>query len=182
MSQDIRFEPLDGHPREAFSCKHRSIQHFFRKWAEENHCNYKQRIFVACAGDEKTPIGFYSLTLMTFESSMDEKAEAKYNDRMVPMIYIGALARDRELSNPGFGQALLTDAFERCLTVRENVGVYGISLHAANDRVAEIYKSYGFRGFEDGQHQKDNDGNEMPAMFIPLADVAEAFKQADSAE
>ncbi len=179
MSQDIRFEPLGGHPREAFSCKHRSIQHFFRKWAEENHCTYKQRIFVACTGEGNDPLGFYSLTLMTFESSLDGNAEAKYQNRKVPMIYIGALARDRDRSDPGFGQALLTNAFERCLFVRESVGVYGISLHAANARVAEIYESYGFRFFADGQHEKDSDGNEMPAMFIPLADVAEAFKQAD---
>ncbi|MBX8800461.1 hypothetical protein HBA92_06785 [Ochrobactrum sp. MR28] len=178
MNCNIRFEPLAGHPREAFSCKHRSIQHFFRKWAEDNHESYKQRVFVACNGDDKAPLGFYSLTLMTFESSMDDKTEGKYQDRKVPMIYIGALARDKNISEAGFGGAILTNAFERCLTVRESVGVYGISLHAANNTVAQVYESYGFRRFKDGAAEKDRDGNEMPAMFIPLADVAEAFKQA----
>lgn len=178
MKFDIRFEPLDGHPREAFSCRHRSIQHFFRKWAEENHCTYKQRVFIACDGEDKSPLGFYSLTLMTFESSMNDQAEGKYKSRKVPMIYIGALARDKIKSEPGFGRALLMNAFKRCLSVRESVGVYGIALHAANEVVAKVYEGYGFMRFMDGAEEKDNDGNIMPAMFIPLADVAEAFKEA----
>ena len=178
MSQDICFEPLDGHPREAFSCKHRSIQNFFRKWAEDNHTKYKQRVFVACREGSKEPLGFYSLTLMTFESSMEDMASAKYEDREVPTIYIATLARDKNVSDKGFGFNLLEDAFRRCLNVRESIGVYAISLHAANEKVAQVYEGYGFRRFKDGACKKDNDGNIMPAMFFPLADIYEAFKVA----
>jgi ribosomal protein S18 acetylase RimI-like enzyme len=178
MYNDVRFEPLAGHPREAFSCSYRPIQHYFRKWAADNHDAYAQRVYVACADGGGEPIGFYALTLMTFESSMETKANAKYKDRKVPTIYIAALAREKNKSEAGFGNALLTNAFERCLEVRERVGVYAVSLHAANEKVAGIYEGYGFERFHDGACMKDKDGNEMPAMFMRLADIAEAFAQA----
>ncbi|MBX5239496.1 hypothetical protein [Rhizobium sp. NLR22b] len=174
----VRFEPLDGHPREAFSCKYRPIQHFFRKYAEENHASHKQRVFVACTDTDNSPLGFYSLTLMTFEAGMNDETDAKYKDRPVPAIYIGAIARDKHLSEPGFGVLLMEDALRRCLLVRENVGVYALALHAANEEVASIYESYGFSRFANGEIKKDRDGNEMPAMFFKLADAAEAFAEA----
>lgn len=182
MSQThILFEPLGGHPREAFSCKYRPVQHFFRKWAEESHLSYTQRVFVACAEERGVPIGFYSLTLMTFVPGMDEDTEVNYKERRVPTIYMGAIARDRKLSEPGFGSILLDDAFRRCLEVRESVGVYAMSLHAANEQVAKIYEGYGFSRFANGEVMADSDGNPMPAMFIKLADVDEAFKEAERA-
>jgi predicted acetyltransferase len=174
----VRFEPLDGHPREAFSCKHRPVQHFFRKWAEDNHASHTQRVFVACQGDSKDPLGFYSLSLMTFEPGMNDETDEKYNGRRIPTIYIGAIARDKNLSQSGFGIVLMEDALRRCLTVRENVGVYALSLHAANESVATIYESYGFSRFANGEVIMDGEGNAMPAMFFKLADAAAAFAEA----
>lgn len=179
MDHNVRFEPLADHPREAFSCAYRPIQHFFRKWAFINHQSYAQRVYVACTDGSYEPIGFYSLTLMTFESSMETEAGAKYKERKVPTIYIAALARDKNKSESGFGSALLTNAFERCLEVRERVGVYAVSLHAANEQVASIYENYGFRRFEDGNCLEDSQGNSMPAMFIRLADISQAFAEAE---
>lgn len=175
MSQiEIIFEPLDGHPREAFACKFRPIQHFFRKYAEENHSSYTQRVFVACQGGAKEPLGFYSLTLMTFQAGMTEETGERYKERHVPTIYLGAIARDRNLSDPGFGALLIEDVLKRCLEVRENVGVYALTLHAANEEVAAIYEGYGFTRFANGEKNKDD----MPAMFFRLDDAAAAIGEA----
>ncbi|HEV7335560.1 MAG TPA: hypothetical protein VGO06_06285 [Bosea sp. (in: a-proteobacteria)] len=177
-ASDVSYEPLDGHPREAFSCAYRPIQHFFRKWAEVNHGSYTQRVFVACKAADKLPLGFYSLTLMTFEANLNEEVAERYKKRRVPTIYMGAIARDQKLSERGFGFYLMKDAMQRCLAVREIVGVYALSLHAANERVAAIYEDYGFSRFVDGEAELDEQGNPRPAMFIRLADVAAAFEAA----
>jgi hypothetical protein len=169
----INFEPLDGHPREAFACKFRPIQHFFRKHAEENHTSYTQRVFVACQDGQKEPLGFYSLTLMTFQAGMTEETEKRYKERHVPTIYLGAIARDKNLSDPGFGALLIEDVLKRCLLVRENVGVYALTLHAANKEVAAIYEAYGFIRFANGESRDD-----MPAMFFPLDNAAAALSEA----
>ncbi|MBB2714071.1 GNAT family N-acetyltransferase [Rhizobium sophoriradicis] len=173
----VRFEPLAGHPREAFSCKYRPIQGFFRKWAAENHNSYTQRVFVACADENNVPLGFYSLTLMTFEAGMNEEVDARYKDRRVPTIYMGAIARDKNVSSSGLGFLLMQDALKRCLAVRENVGVYALSLHAANGKVADIYEGYGFQRFANGSAHQDGEGTEMPAMFLALDAAAAAFAE-----
>ncbi|QNP78382.1 hypothetical protein [Agrobacterium tumefaciens] len=169
----VRFEPLDGHPREAFACKLRPIQHFFRKYASENHSTYTQRVFVACKDGTNEPLGFYSLTLMTFHAGMNEEAEQRYKERHVPTIYLGAIARDKNLSDPGFGAVLIGDVLRRCLIIRENVGVYALTLHAANEQVAAIYEAYGFTRFANGEKKDD-----MPAMFFRLDEAAATLSEA----
>jgi hypothetical protein len=67
----------------------------------------------------------------------------------------------------------MINAFKRALDVREQIGVYAITLHAFNDKVKENYEKLGYQVFADERKL-----GEYPAMFIPLSTVAATFEAA----
>ncbi|MBY3564136.1 hypothetical protein [Rhizobium laguerreae] len=172
--EDIIIEPLGGeHPRGAFCCKLKAIDNFFIKHSLDRHEAYALRVFVARRPDDNTPLGFYSLTTMTFQPGMNEEADAKFGRfDAIPSIYLSMIARD-QASQKGLGDFLMINAFKRALEVREHIGVYAITLHAYNEKVRANYERLGFQAFAD-----DRKLGEFPAMFIPLSTVAATFDAA----
>jgi hypothetical protein len=172
--EDILIEPLSGeHPRGAFCCKLKAIDNFFIKHSLDRHEAYGQRVFVARRPDDKTPLGFYSLTTMTFRPGMNDEADDKFGRfDAIPSIYLAMIARD-QTAPKGLGEFLMINAFKRALDVREQIGVYAITLHAFNDKVKENYEKLGYQVFADERKL-----GEYPAMFIPLSTVAATFEAA----
>ncbi|MBY5321495.1 hypothetical protein HFN11_14560 [Rhizobium leguminosarum] len=172
--EDIIIEPLSGeHPRGAFCCNLNRIDSFFKRHALDRHQAYGLRVFVARRPEDNTPLGFYSLTAMTFQPGMNEEADVKFGRfAAIPSIYLSMIARDQNAPR-GLGDFLMINAFKRALDVREQIGVYAITLHAFNDKVREIYERLGFQVFAD-----DRKLGEYPAMFIPLSTVAATFEAA----
>lgn len=178
----IEIEPLADHPRGAFCCDEQSIQNFFRINAKKDHDLFKQRVFVARAVGDQRPLGFYSLTLMTFTVGMNDEADAKFaRHNSIPTIYLSLIARDKNLSEKGLGGVLMEDAFKRCLNVRNDVGAYALTLHAVNEPVAARYEALGFKRFGGEEHDVKIGEHRRPAMFIPLSQVAEGIAAADEA-
>jgi hypothetical protein len=174
---DIIIEPLADHPREAFSCELKTIDSFFQKHAAAKHEAYAVRVFVARRLEDPTPLGFYALTTMTFKPGMSEEADEKFGRfEAIPSIYLTMIGRDKNAPK-GIGARLMLDAFERALEVRENVGVYALTLHAYNEKVREYYLQYGFQQFADPA-QDSGKQKEYPAMYIPLSTVAAAYRAA----
>ncbi|WP_137153483.1 hypothetical protein [Rhizobium sp. FKL33] len=171
--EEIVIEPLDDHPRGAFCCGLDKIDNFFKNNASKSHKAYSQRVFVARHADDKTPLGFYALTTMTFRPGMNEEADKKFGRfAAIPSIYLTMIARDKN-GPKGLGVQLMLDAFKRALDVREQVGVYALTLHAYNDTVRAIYQSMGFEVFADPAQDQNN----FKAMFIPLSSVAATFAE-----
>ncbi|MDX0105476.1 hypothetical protein CN135_10965 [Sinorhizobium meliloti] len=171
--EDIIIEPLGDHPRGAFCCNVKPIDNFFRKHAFDRHSAYALRVFVARRPGDTTPLGFYSLTTMTFQPGMNEEADSKFERfDAIPSVYLSMIARDRE-GPKGLGDFLMLNAFKRALEVREHVGVYALTLHAFNETVREIYERLGFQVFAD-----DRKLGEYPAMFLPLSTIAATFDAA----
>lgn len=171
--EDIVIEPLGDHPRGAFCCGLKPIDNFFRKHALDRHAAYATRVFVARRPDGDTPLGFYSLTTMTFQAGMNEEADGKFGRfDAIPSVYLSMIARDKE-GPKGLGDFLMLDAFKRTLDVREHVGVYALTLHAFNAKVQSIYEKFGFQTFADDRKLGD-----YAAMFIPLSVVAATFEAA----
>jgi hypothetical protein len=173
--QEIKVEPLDDHPRGAFSCGLKKIDNFFQNNALKSHRAYAQRVFVACKADDKAPLGFYALTTMTFRPGMNDEADKKFGRfDAIPTVYLTMIGRSLKAPK-GLGEFLMIDAFKRALLVREQVGVYALTLHAFNPKVQEIYKTFGFETFANSSQDMD----EYKAMFIPLSTVAAAFEAAE---
>lgn len=171
---DILIEPLGDHKRGVFCCGNSSIDNFFKNNARKFHEAYSMRVFVARRADALLPLGFYALTTMTFRIGMNDEADKKFKRHdAIPTIYLTMIGRDQN-SQKGLGEHMMLNAFERALMVRENVGVYALTLHAVNDAVKARYEEFGFQAFSDRAH--DNDGH--TAMFIPLSVVAASFNAA----
>lgn len=171
--EEIVIEPLDDHPRGAFCCTLTNIDNFFNNNALKSHNSYAQRVFVACKAEDKNPLGFYALTTMTFKPGMNKEADKKFGRfEAIPSIYLTMIGRHKDASK-GIGEQLMLDAFRRALEVRENVGVYALTLHAYNDKVQSIYEGFGFKVFADSSQ----DQKEYKAMFIPLSIVAASFAE-----
>ncbi|MEJ1117099.1 hypothetical protein V9K92_01230 [Phyllobacterium sp. CCNWLW109] len=172
--EELTIEPLGDHPRGAFCCDLDKIDNFFKNNALKSHNAYGQRIFVACKAGDKTPLGFYALTSMTFRPGMNKEADKKFGRfDAIPSVYLTMIARHKDATK-GIGTHLMLDAFRRALQVREHIGVYALTLHAYNAKVQEHYEKLGFQVFADpGQDQE-----EYKAMFIPLSAVAATFAQA----
>lgn len=169
--EDIVIEPLGDHPRGAFFCDVKPIDNFFRKHALDRHAAYATRVFVARRPESNVPLGFYSLTTMTFQRGMNEEADGKFERfAAIPSVYLSMIARDKEGGPKGLGDFLMLNAFKRSLDVREHVGVYALTLHAFNSKVQSIYEKFGFQTFADDRKLGD-----FPAMFIPLSVVAATF-------
>ncbi|WP_156379025.1 MULTISPECIES: hypothetical protein [Rhizobium] len=181
--EEIVIEPLGDHPRGAFCCGVDRIDNFFRNNALKSHKAYAQRVFVASKHGDKTPVGFYALTIMTFRPGMSEAADKKFGRfDAIPSIYLTMIARDKGASK-GLGTHMMLDAFKRSLEVREHVGVYALTLHAYNDDVRSIYEKLGFQVFADpGQDQQDSkdETKRYKAMFISLSDVAVTFAEVEN--
>jgi GNAT superfamily N-acetyltransferase len=153
-------EPLEkSHIRGAFDCGVAKITNFLRNNARKQHEAYQVRVFVAC-DESKKVLGFYSLTLATFEPDhVSEEAQEKFDRvKSVPTIYSAMIGVDLSAQGQGVGYRMMIDAFERCLLISEHVGAYAIALHALDEATAEKYARYGYERFEDGEL----------AMFLPL--------------
>jgi len=171
--EDIIFEPLGDHPRGAFSCNLVKIDNFFKNNALKSHNAYALRVFVARTKENNTPLGFYALTTMTFRPGMNAAADKKFERvNAIPSIYLTMIGRHQDAPK-GLGAAMMLDAFKRSLEVRENVGVWALTLHAFNDVVQKYYEQIGFEVFE----KSDQDLDEYKAMFIPLSNVAASFAE-----
>lgn len=178
---EIVIEPLGDHVRGDFCCGEKRIDNFFRNNARNSHDAYAQRIFVARYGDKTELLGFYALTLMTFALGMNEEADAKFGRfNSIPTIYLTMIGRDQTHGPKGIGSVLMEDAFRRCLSVRNNVGAYALTLHAVNERVAQRYEDLGFTRFHTELHDRQQKDETHRAMFYELNAIAAALAEGDA--
>lgn len=170
--------PLAEQKRGAFSCPEKTIQNFFHNNAKKAHQAYRVRVFIGTPEEDITRImGFYALTVMAFEGGIDDRSAEKFGAFTIPTIYLTMIARCSDNSEPGFGNHLMENAFRRCLDIRENAGIYALTLHAVNEKVAARYESFGFRRFAEPKHDREQDnGDRHVAMFIPLEDVRKTIE------
>ncbi|MGV8939809.1 MAG: hypothetical protein ACOH2J_22050 [Allorhizobium sp.] len=169
MTNEIAIEPLGDHSRAAFCCGETKIDNFFRNNAKRAHREYGTRVFIARKDSDETPIGFYGLTVMTFDVGMNETADKKFSRHgQIPTVYLTMLARDSKRGPRGLGEILLTDALNRALRIREDVGIYAMTLHALNEKVRAIYEGAGFEAFSGTLPTEEG----YVPMFIMLDKVA----------
>ncbi len=167
VDRRLRIEPLaSSHKRGAFCCGVTTIDNFFRNNARRDHEAYKVRVFVGFLDGVPDPVGFYSLTLTALNpKEVSEQALEKFaRVGATPAIYLAMIAVTKDYQKKKFSFELMDDAFTRALAISENAGAYALTLDALNDDLVELYKSFGFEPFEEGERK----------MFIPLSVLRKA--------
>lgn len=64
--------------------------------------------------------------------------------RNLPAVMLGRLAVDDQHKGKRFGELLLMDAFDRCLSAAEQIGTLAIIVDPIDEKAAGFYAKYGF--------------------------------------
>lgn len=163
---DLKFEPLGGHDRAAFSCGTEALDNYIKKQASQDARKNAAVIYVATP-DGKTILGYY--TLSQYSIQLDEippeiaKQFAKYP--ALPATLLGRLARHTSTKGQGVGELLLLDALYRALTMSEQIASAAVVTDAKDQKAVDFYKKYGFIELPKTERR----------LFLPMASVSTLF-------
>jgi GNAT superfamily N-acetyltransferase len=164
-------EPISKkHDRDTFDCGEEALNEFLRRYARKSHDLGGAKTFLAIDdGDDKTILGFYSLSPASLEyARTPEIAKRGLARHDVPGFRLARLAVDRQLQGKGIGGQLLLAAGRRCLMAAAEVGGVVLVIDAKNEKVAGWYASYGALPLLDAPL----------SLVLPLATIEAALKKA----
>ncbi len=167
-------EPIHKkHDRNAFDCGDESLNVFLRRYARKSHELGGSKTFLAIDDDNKTILGFYSLSPASVEyirtPEIMRRGLARHD---VPGFRLARLAVDRSVQGQGLGGQLLLSAGKRCLRAAAEVGGVMLVIDAKNDKVAQWYACYGAVPLLDAPL----------SLVLPLATIEAALKAAGKYE
>ncbi|MGC2656967.1 MAG: GNAT family N-acetyltransferase [Bryobacteraceae bacterium] len=163
-------EPIGKkHDRDAFDCGEEALNEFLRRYARKSHDLGGAKTFLAIDdGDNKTIIGFYSLSPVSVEYARTPKIVKRgLACHDVPGFRLARLAVDGKLQGQGIGGQLLLAAGRRCLMAAAEVGGVVLVIDAKNEKVAGWYASYGAVALLDAPL----------TLLLPLATIEAALKK-----
>jgi GNAT superfamily N-acetyltransferase len=124
------------------------------RWLQQSSSQYDKRdlarTYVALCPEEKSVVGFYSLSNhgLRFEVLTAELAQGLPRVD-IPAVLLGQLAVDKSVQGRGLGKIMLIDAFRRVLSIANTVGVRGVVVDAIDENAVKFYKQYGFTALQD---------------------------------
>jgi len=162
----IRTEPLsDRHDRNGFASGVEALDRYLRQQAGQDTRRRVASCFVLLAGNDRAPIGYYTLAATSLGLAELPEPLAKRLPRypVVPAILMGRLAVDARHRGRGNGELLLFDAFSRAL--RNEIASYAFVVDAKDATAAQFYHRYSFIPIVSGGRR----------LFIPMAEIAKIF-------
>jgi ribosomal protein S18 acetylase RimI-like enzyme len=101
------------------------------------------RTFVVLNNSEV--VGFYSLAAgVVLRSSLPKPLRSGMPNFPLPITLLARLAVSKKYQSQGIGRALVSDAFQRSLVAREQIGSLGMMVEASSLDVITFYESIGF--------------------------------------
>ncbi len=151
MGEGFVIEPLDKHHDKAdFSCGQAALDRYIKQQAGQDVRRNLARVFVVCAQNSKSAMGFYTLSAThIMASSMLGKFSHKLPKYPIPAVLIGRLAVDSTIQKKGVGKVLLADALKRIVRARHSVAMYAAIVDAKNEQACCFYRKFGFLSFRD---------------------------------
>ena len=143
---DYVCEPLGKqHDRTQFDCGVWVLNEYLTKYANQDMKRKAAAVFVMVdRAAPKRVIGFYTLCATSVELSVLPMELTKRLPRYpeIPAILVGRLAR--EVSCPGVGELLLSDAITRCVRVANEIAASLIVVDAKGEAAMRFYEKFGF--------------------------------------
>ena len=162
----LRIEPLsDRHDRESFASGVEPLDRYLRQQAGQDARRRVATCFVLVSGEDRVPLGYYTLAATSIVLAELPEALAKRLPRypVVPATLMGRLAIDARHQGRGHGEFMLLDAFSRVL--ENEIASYAFVVDAKDDKAAQFYQRYRFRYLVDGGQR----------LFVPMAEIAKLF-------
>jgi GNAT superfamily N-acetyltransferase len=164
-------EPLGKqHDRATFTCGQPALDDWFRRRPCQDEKRNVARVFVAIDDEQRSVLGFYSLSSFTLaiDDLPDEIARKLPRYDAIPAALIGRLAHDQRVHRQGIGGLLLADAMRRILAASRCLAVFAIVVNAKDDHAVSFYENFGFRRFP----------MRPGRLFLLTSTAAEAFARA----
>ncbi len=135
----------DEHDRAAFSCGKSPLDTFLKTQAGQYSRRGVGRTFVATKQADTHVLGYYTLAAANIAfQSLPADMSKRLSRHPTPMILLARLAVDLSTQGQGLGSYLLVDACKRAARIAEEIGVYGIVVHAMDAEAASFYAKFGF--------------------------------------
>lgn len=149
-----RGNPLNqGHERADFSCGHRSLDDFLKKYAGQHARRKLGTTYVAVVLGHTRVLGYYTLAPSHLEFAHAPADLLKGPPKHpMPSLLLARLAMTQSERGQGLGRHLLLDAFDRCLRVARQVAFRAIEVEAIDDQAAAFYGKCGFLAFPSDRH------------------------------
>lgn len=143
-----RLEALSkAHDREGFDCGSEPLNRYLRQTARQHAERGIARTFVLVdsdAGDGRSILGFFSLTLCQVIPGELSPADAKKLPDNIHGVLLGRLAVAKTLQGQGLGKLLVGAALAKFMTIFEVAGGIGLFVDAKDEDSARFYKGFGF--------------------------------------
>ncbi|MCF8529205.1 MAG: GNAT family N-acetyltransferase [Aquiluna sp.] len=137
-------QPLSqNHNLESFDSGSEALDLWLKNKAGIAELTGTARTFVLLMGSEV--VGFYSLAAgVVLRSSLPKPLRSGMPNFPVPVTLLARLAVSKYYQGQGIGRALVSDAFQRSLVAREQIGSLGMMVEASAADVITFYESIGF--------------------------------------
>lgn len=139
-------EPLGNqHDRSQFDCGVSVLNEYLAKYAKQDVKRKASAVFVLVERSEPKRVrGFYTLcaTSVALSELPEEFSKKLPRYPEIPAILVGRLARD--VSYPGVGTLLLSDAITRCVRVAGEIAASLIVVDSKGDAATRFYQKFGF--------------------------------------
>jgi predicted N-acetyltransferase YhbS len=140
-----RYDPA-RHDTSHFASGNEALDRWLVRYAGQGERRDAARTFVTADGG--AVIGYYALLAGELDHSQATETTRKGMSRHypIPVAILAPLAVDRWHQNRGLGATLLRDALKRVTLASEQLAVRAVVVHAIDDRAADFYEHFGFRG------------------------------------
>lgn len=142
-------EPLDGrrHDRSAFKCGEGTLDDYLLQRASQHRRDGIATTHVLV--DSAIPsriLAYFTLSAAQLHlSELHDDDRKRLPKHPVPAVRMGRLAVALAEQGKGLGALLLATAVDRCLAMRNQLGVKVLVVDAINASAADFYLAYGFR-------------------------------------
>lgn len=143
--QSERFDPV-RHDGSAFTCGEVSLDKWLRDHAASATARRSARTWV-WVDELDAVVGYYGLAARKVAREDVPSRVGRGGPAEIPAVLLARLALSKSLRGQGLGAVQLADALARIVDATQAVAARLVVVDALHERVAEFYKSLGFRRF-----------------------------------
>jgi GNAT superfamily N-acetyltransferase len=123
-----------------FECRSSEQTQWLRRFAKQSAATGTTRVFVVTQHDEARVIAYYAWCMAQLDLASSpirlKRGAGRYPQ---PVALLARLGVDAQHERRGIGAALLVDAISRLLTVSDDIGCWGLLIHAESADAREFY-------------------------------------------